>query len=132
MSENTVICPYVDQTRTVKATHSNYVHEIENTVNCTSSNIIYCITCLQCNAQYIGESEKSLAVRFGQHKGYVRNKKLDQATGFHFNQRGHDVADMQVLIIEKIHSTDGAFRKEREKMYINLFNTSYRGINKQL
>ena len=131
-SKNCAICPYVDQTRTVKATHSNYIPEIENTVNCTSSNIIYCITCLHCNAQYIGESEKSLAVRFGQHKGYVRNKKLDQATGFHFNQRGHDIADMQVLIIEKIHSTDGAFRKEREKMYINLFNTSYRGINKQL
>ena len=72
-----------------------------------------------------------MAVQFRQHKGYVRNKKLDQATGFHFNQRGHDIADMQVLIIEKKHSTDGAFSKEREKMYINLFNTSYRGINKQ-
>ena len=130
--KNCAICPYVNQAKSVKATSSTYVHEVENAVNCTSCNIIYCITCLQCKAQYIGESEKSLATRFGQHKGYVRNKKFDQATGAHFNQRGHCITDMQVMIIEKIHSTDGAYRKEREKMYINLFNTGYRGINKQI
>ena len=73
--KNCAICPYVSQTKSVKATSSAYVHDIENAVNCTSCNIIYCITCLQCKAQYIGESEKSLATRFGQHKGYVRNKK---------------------------------------------------------
>ena len=100
----------------------------------TECSFIYidCIPCLHCNAQYIGESEKSLAIRFGQHKGYVRNKNFEQATGSHFNQRGHCMSDMQVLILEKIHSTDGAYRKEREKMYINLFNTSYKGMNKQM
>jgi hypothetical protein len=130
--KNCAICPYVDQSKIVKSTNSKYTHNIEKAVNCTTCNIIYCITCLHCNAQYIGESEKSLAIRFGQHKGYVRNKFFEQATGSHFNQRGHCMSDMQVLILEKIHSTDGAYRKEREKMYINLFNTSYRGMNKQM
>ena len=67
--------------------------------------------------QYIGESEQTLAIRFGQHKGYVRRRKqLDKATGFHF-----DFLDMQVTIVEKNHSPDPVYRKEREKIYINLF-----------
>ena len=78
--------------------------------------------------QYIGESENSLATRFGQHKGYVKNQKFDQATGTHFNLKGHCLSDMQVTIIEKIHSKDPNHRKERERMYIALFNTGYRGI----
>ena len=125
------ICPYVVQTSVIKASSSNYTHEIETVVTCTTCNIIYCITCLHCKVQYIGESGKSLATRFGQHKGYVRNKMLDQATGEHFNSRGHCISDMEVVILEKIHSTDEAFRKEREKMYINTFNTGYRGLNKK-
>ena len=129
--KNCAICPYVAQTATVKATSSNYTHDIETAVTCQSCNIIYCISCLHCGMQYIGETGKSLATRFGQHKGYVRNRMLDQATGAHFNLRGHCVSDMQVIILEKIRSPDEAFRKEREKMFINLFNTGYRGINKQ-
>ena len=77
--KNCAICPYVDQTKTVKASSSDYIHDIESAVDCSSCNIIYCITCLHCNKQYIGESEKSLAVRFGQHKGFVLNHKLEQA-----------------------------------------------------
>ena len=80
--------------------------------------------------QYIGETGNSLATRFGQHKGYVRNRMLEQATGAHFNLRGHCVSDMSVVILEKIRSTDKAFRKEREKKLINKFNTGYRGLNK--
>ena len=99
--KNCAICPYVDQSKIVKSTNSKYTHNIEKAVNCTTCNIIYCITCLHCNAQYIGESEKSLAIRFGQHKEYVRNKNFEQATGSNFNQRGHCMADMQVLILEK-------------------------------
>ena len=130
-TKNCAICPYVDQTATVKASSSNYTHDIETAVTCQSCNIIYCISCLHCGMQYIGETGKSLATRFGQHKGYVRNRMLDQATGAHFNLRGHCVSDMQVIILEKIRSPDEAFRKEREKMFINLFNTGYRGLNKQ-
>ena len=81
--------------------------------------------------QYIGESEHTLAVRFGQHKGYVRRREFDKATRSHFNQRGHCLSDMQVAVVEKIYSSDPVYRKEREKMYINLFNTGYGGINKK-
>ena len=55
---------------------------------------------------------------------------LTKATGAHFNQRGHSISDMQITIIEKVFNPDPQFWKQREKMFINKFNTRYKGINK--
>ena len=87
---------YVDQAKLVKATSSAYAHDIENAVNCNSCNIIYCITCLQCKAQYIGESEKSLATRFGQHKKRKRKEKIVYKFIQHWVQR-HQQANLKLI-----------------------------------
>ena len=86
--------------------------------------------CKRCPEQYIGETERSLRERFSEHKGYVTNKNLTKATGSHFNERGHSVSDMEITILEKVFSDNPQFRKQREKMYINKFNTRYRGLNR--
>ena len=62
----------------------------------------------------MGETEKSLGVRFGQHKGYVRNKKMEKATGYHFNQPGHSMSDMRISVMEKLWSDDCHMRETRE------------------
>ena len=61
---------------------------------------------------------------------YVLNKNIDKATGNHFNKRGHSISDMRITILEKIYNTDPNYRKEREKMWIQKFNTKYKGMNK--
>ena len=81
--------------------------------------------------QYIGETERSLQERFSEHKHYVTSKQTTKATGFHFNQPGHSISDMQVTILEKVHSLDPLMRKEREDLYIRKFNTKYKGLNKR-
>ena len=48
----------------------------------------------------------------------------------HFNQKGHSVSNMQITIIEKVYNQDPQFRKQREKMFIQKFNTKYKGLNK--
>ena len=124
-------CPYVQPGQVVKSTASSYKHDIENQVDCQTSNIIYCLSCEKCKDQYIGETEKTLAVRFGQHRGYVRNKKLDKSTGEHFNKPGHQIAHMKITILEKIKSNDAQLRKTRETYYIQKFNTRHKGMNKK-
>ena len=74
-------CPYVQSGKTIHATATKYKHDLEAAVDCQTANIIYCLSCNKCSEQYIGETEQTLSQRFGQHRGYVRNKKLDQATG---------------------------------------------------
>ena len=41
------------------------------------------------------------------------------------------MADMEVTISEKIYNIDPLFRKAREKMWIERFNTKYTGLNRK-
>lgn len=125
-------CPYVNPGKHIKANGSSYNHEIECSANCKTSNIVYCLSCSKCKEQYVGETEKSLGVRFGQHKGYVRNNKLDKATGYHFNLPGHSIADMRIAVMEKMWSEDPFMRETRETHYIKKMNSKHKGMNRKL
>ena len=71
-----------------------------------------------------------LRERFAEHKGYVNTCNRTKTTGDHFNGKGHSVSDMVVTVIEKMYNEDPQFRKQREKMYIQKFNTRYTGLNR--
>ena len=124
------ICPFVREGKSVQSTSSKCTVDINTSVNCQTKNILNCISCDKCSLQYIGESERTLKERFSEHKGYVVNNMRNKATGEHYSQKGHKVSDMKITIIEKIFSSDPAVRKEREKFFINKFNTKYKGLNK--
>ena len=123
-------CPYIKEGRKIEATQNKFKLDINVSADCQTTNCIYMLGCKQCPQQYIGETERSIKERFLEHKGYVSNKMLTKATGAHFNQRGHSISDMQITIIEKVFNPDPQFRKQRERMFINKFNTRYKGINR--
>ena len=123
-------CPYAIPGKNVKSFATKLNVEVNAPVNCFSNHIVYCISCIHCGQQYIGESHRSLKERFGEHRGYVRGEKLNKATGEHFNLEGHSISDMRIQIVEKIFTKNGFFRKEREKMFINKFDTKRKGLNK--
>ena len=75
---------------------------VRSSVDCQTSNLVYCINVDKCHEQCIGETSKTLSQRFAQHRGYVGNKELDKATGAHFNLPGHTMADIKVTKVEKI------------------------------
>ena len=93
-------------------------------------NIIYLLGCNRCPQQYIGETERTLKERFAEHRGYVKNKIYTKTTGKHFNEVGHRESDMTITILEKVLNTNPQYRKQREKMWINKFNTKYKGLNR--
>ena len=55
---------------------------------------------------------------------------LKQATGLHFNTPGHSLDNMKFIIIEKSKETNENYRKEREKFFIQKFNTFKNGLNR--
>ena len=126
------ICPYVETGKTVKSTQTNYSVDINASVNCQTKNLIYKVGCKKCPQQYIGQSHRTLQDRFSEHLGYVRNKILTKTTGAHFNEKGHSISDMTITIVEKVHSSRDQFRKQRESMFIDNFNTKYKGMNKKI
>ena len=125
------ICPYIRKGKKVRATASVFTAEIEQQVNCQTKNIVYCIQCKKCSIQYIGETQRSLQERIAEHKGYITRALKHKATVEHFNLPGHRVVDMEVTIIERIFNEDPQFRKQREQMWIETFNTKYKGLNRK-
>ena len=123
-------CPYIQEGKFIKVNEKTQ-WKINKRMTCETTNIIYMIECSKCNERYIGETKRSLKERLADHRGYVSNQKLDYITGHHFNTPGHDLSNLKVTIIEKQKTEDTDYRKEREKYFINKFNTFYKGMNRQ-
>ena len=102
-------------------------------MSCENVNVIYMIECQKsnCNQRYIGETGRLLRYRLAEHRGYVVNHVTTQPTGAHFTSPGHSLSDMKIMIIEQVKIQDPAYRKEREKYFINKFNTFYEGMNRK-
>ena len=58
-------------------THRKYITKCDgkniNTLNCSTSNCIYLITCCGCGFQYVGETAQSLRDRFSAHRAGIKN-----------------------------------------------------------
>ena len=86
--------------------------------------------CTKCGQQYCGQSKNRLRDRFSNHLGYVRTKKVHQATGHHFNNGGCKIHHMSITVLEKVKTNTLPYRLAREKYYIEKFNLKYRGLNR--
>ena len=69
--------------------------------------------------------KRQLRDRISEHVGYIRTNKVGEATGEHFNLKGHTLSHMKVTILEKVTSRDELYRKERESFDIRRFNKFY-------
>ena len=123
-------CPYVKEGKTIKI-DSKKKWNINKNVNCETANIVYIIECQKCNMRYVGESKRPLKYRLADHRGYVNRDYINTATGAHFHLPGHNLSHLQISIIEKQKNESDSYRKEREKYFINMFNSYYKGMNKQ-
>ena len=120
-------CPYVLKGKAVK------INKIERKVNCNTFNCIYMIQCSKdnCNKRYIGQTGRLLKFRIADHRGYIQNQVTSKATGTHWNQPGHSMADMKFTVLEQVKYNDRNYREERETYFINKFDTFYSGLNKE-
>ena len=125
-------CPYVQEGKYIKIKkQKNWF--INKTVNCNSFNIVYLIECNKesCKQRYVGETKRHFRKRLAEHRSYIQNKHLEQATGAHFNLPGHSVANMKMTIIEQVKTQSDSYRKEREEFYIRKLDTFNNGMNKK-
>ena len=74
------------------------------------------VECDRCNLQYIGETKRRLKDRFNEHR-----RPVDESNIFseHFlSHSDHPYTDMQLIPLEKIHSSRDSVRKARESQLI--------------
>ena len=54
-----------------------------------------------CKQRCIEETHRNLHDIICEHIGYIRTRKLDKATGKHFNFPGHSLSNRKKMILEK-------------------------------
>ena len=70
--------------------------------------------------------------RLAGHRGDIVNHDFKKATGSHFNAPGHSLSDISVTVIEQVKNNDILYRRERERYFINKFNTLHAGMTRQM
>ena len=131
-------CNHINSATTV--TNGNRSFTIKSKFTCSSSSIIYCISCNKCNILYIGETSRQLNNRFGEHMRNVKHKihlkeehenDPDSNISKHFNLPNHSIEDMSILGL-LFAPTDSTKRKTLEKRIIFRLATLHpAGLNKQ-
>ena len=100
-------------------TETKETHKITQPITCKTSNLVYCITCLKCRDQYIGETGQELHRRQSGHINDIKEKRTGLPYVRHFLKCGID--NYSITGVEKVRSRDPQIRKQREGFYKKLF-----------
>ena len=123
---------FCSKNKQFKGPFNSTVVNLNTTLTCTSSNVVYCVQCNKdkCKQIYIGYTQRELKVRFGEHKTSV-NSNLNNAIGNHFNGPGHTISNMNILGIEKVFNPGVQIIEKRESYYINKLEAEFQGLNRK-
>ena len=134
----TTCCPFTfPPTTQVSSQITGYCRTIRDPVNCETPNCVYYWKCQKTKCkdyprcEYIGLTKQPFRNRLMEHKQYVKSEMLEQPSGFHFNQPGHNVSHLCGIILEHVKSSDPFVLRAREFLYIQKFDTYNNGLNKE-
>ena len=136
------LCEQMEDERVseVKISTTGERRRIKDKLTCSSTNIIYMITCRRggkvcpSHPQYVGETGKKAKERLRGHRGTITQlgqENTQAPVGVHFRTPGHSYADLSFLPIEQVRSRYCMVRKIRESFYIQQFDTVRTGMNKK-
>ena len=95
-------CSDMIVTKSIKSTVTQQSFQIMNHISCASSNVIYVLTCQQCQLQYVGQTTQPLRSRMNGHRSDIVNFK-DKPVAHHFNQHGHST--FSVIGLERVRAS---------------------------
>ena len=98
-------------------------HRTRFSFTCKTNNLVYLIQCSKCGLQYVGETENRLHIIMNDHRSDINIRMTDKPVAAHFNQPNHSLDDLQVMGIEKIHTNNAKWRKQRESYWIFTLDT---------
>lgn len=113
-------------TKTVVSNVHGESFNIQNSLSCKSSSIIYLITCRKCNMQYVGETNRKLAERLTDHRSNIKNLKATPI-GVHFNSANHSFLDIHAVAVEQVDNSgrSTAVRRRREQFWQEKLSTKH-------
>ena len=137
---------------TFKGNYKKNIYKVKNDrkceLNCHTENVVYLMTCDNCNLQYVGETVQELSERQNHHRNSIHKHtedKHDTKLVEHFNEGKCKGKTYNLMIIETIVGTgrdketnkmdqkQTAMRRKREDYWIKELHTLYPyGMNNKL
>ena len=113
------ICKHIDPDPDINI--NSVTHHIYSKYTCSSTDLIYLITCSKCPAFYIGETGRKLSDRIKEHLRDINNKNNKQIPN-HFNLFDHSINHLRVkaLAANKTNLPDN--RRKLERLWIYRLN----------
>ena len=115
-------CPRLNKTGTIISASTGRKYKTLKKISCHSSNLIYCIECTTCHAQYVGQTKNQLRIRMTNHLSTIRTKG-DTPVARHFNMhQNFNITILQLIRdIPNVNSQDS--RNKWENNWIARLNT---------
>ena len=124
-------CQHTTKTNSFMSHANNKRFDLYHFLSCYSFNLIYLITCLKCNKQYVGQTEQTLRQRMNGHRHSIIHK-IDTPVARHFNLAGHSIDHLHIIGIDLLPSADLYTRLNKETFWIYTLKTlEPHGINVQ-
>ena len=102
--------------------------------NCTSSNVIYLITCKRCSMQYVGQTSQQVSKRMNSHRFDINsfiNPAFTTHIAAHFNRDNHKLQDFSFMPIDKV--DNNMERLLKETYWIHKLDTVFpKGLNSKI
>ena len=139
-------CPILDKSGQITCTTSGEKFTTKFNISCRSTNLIYGITCLTCQKQYVGQTKRKLSARFQGHFYSIKNaieaiengnrRPARDAIGLHFSRPDHKgTKDLKICVLDFIHMPPNSkralkLRLKIEKAWIHRLRcTAPHGLN---
>ena len=125
-------CSTINDSNLFTSTTTSTVHKINNDLSCTSTDVIYLITCKKCKAQYVRQTHQKCANHMNSHKYDIAHFP-DTLTNVsdHFNSHGHSIQDFSFIPIDKVSNNWKRLLKETTWMHV-LGTISPKGMNSKV
>ena len=134
-------CAVIQTSRFFKSSLTNrrYTVMSDCDLSCSSTNVIYLISCAKCDHQYVGETKRKVSERLSGHRSSIK-KHANTFIARHFNLPGHSIEDIIIQPIEHITQKPGETEKDitirrldRERFWMLELATIYPyGLNDRL
>ena len=98
-------CKMLDHSGHIQSKTNKMQHTTKHNITCNSSNVIYGIECIKCQAQYVGQTKRKLKERIREHIYHVQKSTNISDVSYHFNHNEHcGMKDMRVYILDFIYA----------------------------
>ena len=76
-------------------------------------------------------TNQKFQIRFSEHLGYIKSDKYIEPSGEHFSLPGHQLSDIEGIVLEQVRSDNPYILRAREELLIQKFDSYKFGLNRE-